>query len=940
MAASSSSSTGLRLSVKELGITPTSSAVGIVPYDVFINFRGCDVRKTLASTLYRTLCGMGLSVFVDYEVSEPGDNIAAEIESAILNSSLYVAIFSKNYARSPWCMAELSLILQTGKTIIPVFYHVEPSDMRLETGGFYAQAFLGYEGNKKRYSSEKLQQWRMALHNVSLYPGYLVKTAEDEKKITETIANSIWKTVKMVPLLVARDTFGLDEVVDEFERSLLESTRSQKVEIVGIVGIGGSGKTTLAKAIYDRYFTSISRSSFISSVRDAKTDLRELQKKLLDELRLKYSSFFTVERGRSVLAGCMSDVRVLIVLDDVDRVDQLDDLMPAKETLGSGSLIIVTTRELGVLTSWGISSIYKMGMMRLPHARKLFCRHAFLQPVPLEGFEDLVEKFLSKCNGLPLWVKVLGGDLYDKSKNYWESQLDKITRILPENIRQCLKISYDSLDQEEQEIFLDIACFFIGEKKSLAIAVWDGSGWNGENSWQVLENKCLVEIDGQNRIRMHDHLRDLGREIAVQHLPHRLISQGEIADILTPSQEITPIRGIMTTTTQFIASSAHEEFPRCSSHFQAPFMECVELMKGVSSLKLLAVTENDFTEEFATLSRDLVWLRWFDFKHSNLPSWLSLVNLRVLELFGTSSLNELWKDNTHAPLQLRELRITTSWGSSLERFPSSISCLKYLKKLSFIGYFGEEFRIERLPEEFCDLQSLEHLELRHCKLMSTLPIRFGELTNLRYIDLCSSEELRMLPDSFKMLRHLQYLDLSGCHRLFELPCHITKQTYLRELHVRDTCLRDAPDTIVQLRNLQTLRIGSPLLKSLPASIGGLSSLTCLEIDDCLKLESLPDSVGHLNQLQYLSIKLLAIMSLPKSICQLTNLQTLEISDCPISELDLVSGNASFMPHLKAISLTKTSLSRISISKERCPELQTLLLQQNDNLVEIEILGQP
>ncbi|XP_059064305.1 disease resistance protein Roq1 [Cryptomeria japonica] len=169
---------------------------------------------------------------------------------------------------------------------------------------------------------------------------------------------------------------------------------------------------------------------------------------------------------------------MLIVLDDVDHEDQLDALLPLKESIGSGSLVNLTTREG--------------------------------DPFPQEGFEDLVEDCIAVCNGLPLSLKVIGAQLYGKkSKDYWVSQVGKIRRILPKEIMQRLKVSYDALDRDEQEIFLDIACFFNGKRRSSAIAVWDGSGWSGLYSWEMLYNKCLVEVDQKERIRMHDHLGDL-----------------------------------------------------------------------------------------------------------------------------------------------------------------------------------------------------------------------------------------------------------------------------------------------------------------------------------------------------------------------------------------------------------------------------------------------
>jgi leucine-rich repeat protein SHOC2 len=87
------------------------------------------------------------------------------------------------------------------------------------------------------------------------------------------------------------------------------------------------------------------------------------------------------------------------------------------------------------------------------------------------------------------------------------------------DIQRRLKISYDGLDEEEKHIFLDIACCFIGEDRDTAIRIWDASGWEGELDFLNLKNKCLVEVDDSNRITMHDHLRDLGRDLAEKEPP-------------------------------------------------------------------------------------------------------------------------------------------------------------------------------------------------------------------------------------------------------------------------------------------------------------------------------------------------------------------------------------------------------------------------------------
>ena len=130
-----------------------------------------------------------------------------------------------------------------------------------------------------------------------------------------------------------------------------------------------------------------------------------------------------------------------------------------------------------MLTNSGIaeSSIYTLKGLNWEHSQELFCSHAFGQPSPAFGFEYVVEKFLDICNGLPLSLKVLGALLcgnYDLE--YWEAQLRKTSKILPNDIQSTLKISYDALDTEEKQIFLDIACFFIGEPRDTVIRIWDG----------------------------------------------------------------------------------------------------------------------------------------------------------------------------------------------------------------------------------------------------------------------------------------------------------------------------------------------------------------------------------------------------------------------------------------------------------------------------------
>lgn len=150
----------------------------------------------------------------------------------------------------------------------------------------------------------------------------------------------------------------------------------------------------------------------------------------------------------------------------------------------------------------------------------------------LAAYKDLVEKFVKVCGGLPLSLQVIGAHVYGRTdRHYWRSVLKKVLKTLPEDIKRRVKISFDSLNSEQKQIFKDIACFFIGKPLCMARRIWEGSGWSAEFAIQTLKDKCLIEIvwcyskefdDNKLCFRMHDHLRDLGRELADELGPLRL----------------------------------------------------------------------------------------------------------------------------------------------------------------------------------------------------------------------------------------------------------------------------------------------------------------------------------------------------------------------------------------------------------------------------------
>ena len=157
----------------------TSSTSTFIPqwnYDVFLSFRGEDTRFNFTDHLYANLIRRGIHTFRDDSLKR-GEEIAPELLKAIEESRFSLVVFSENYARSRWCLDELVKIMKCRKemkqTVVPIFYHVDPSHVRHQTEGF-GEAFSNCKEDTEEMK-EKLQSWRSALTEAANISGEHVK---------------------------------------------------------------------------------------------------------------------------------------------------------------------------------------------------------------------------------------------------------------------------------------------------------------------------------------------------------------------------------------------------------------------------------------------------------------------------------------------------------------------------------------------------------------------------------------------------------------------------------------------------------------------------------------------------------------------------------------------------------------------------------------------
>ena len=177
---------------------------------------------------------------------------------------------------------------------------------------------------------------------------------------------------------------------------------------------------------------------------------------------------------------------------------------------GSGSRIVITTRDKHILDAHGVDQLYEVRGLESEEAFQLFFSNAFKKNLLEEGYWDLSNLVVNYCRGLPLALKVLGSYLYGMTIPQWESALDKLQREPEENIQNVLKISFDNLDRTEKELLLDVACFFEGEDTDFVERILGGM--------RSLNDGCLITFS-DNKIRMHGLIQKMSWEIVRAEFP-------------------------------------------------------------------------------------------------------------------------------------------------------------------------------------------------------------------------------------------------------------------------------------------------------------------------------------------------------------------------------------------------------------------------------------
>ncbi|XP_043725450.1 disease resistance protein RPV1-like [Telopea speciosissima] len=643
-------------------------------WDMFLSF-GKDTRDNFTRRLYEELLRNNVRTFLDDEGLKGGDELAPGLSAAIDESAAYVAVISENYACSR-CLEELAQILERKRRLLPVFYNVDPSNVRRQEGPF-ENPFRYLE---TRHGVDKVQRWRKALEKSGGKKGWDSMNWKDNSQLIQDIIKNILREVNNTPLGVAKHPVGIKFRVEELMKLL--DVKSNEVQVIGFQGMGGIGKTTLAKAVYNKIASEFEHRSFIFDIRETSSQhkgLISLQKQLIHDLFSEKFLANEVSEGIIKIRERVNEKRVLIVLDDVDDASQLDAVAGARDWFFDGSIIIITTRDKKVLRKPFVNEIYEVKELSSIESLQLFSHHAFGKGKPADNFLHLSEQVVSLTGGLPLALEVFGALLFNKKKEMeWVEALEKLRKIQPGNLQEVLMISYNVLDEEEKCVFLDIACLFVKIRmdRESAIDIFKGCGFNAEMVIKDLTEKSLIKIGYDNTLWMHDQLRDMGQMIVrkenlIDPSKHsRLWDQHEIMDVLNFRKGTGETQAIIldfedhkrileskvleskrpSTISNWSPISYLNENFKNAFYFKAEedndqVKLCTKMFQPMINLRLLQINHVNLEGDFKHMPANLKWLQWKGCPLEALPSDFCPWKLAVIDL-SESKIKQVWKQRS------------------------------------------------------------------------------------------------------------------------------------------------------------------------------------------------------------------------------------------------------------------------------------------------------
>ncbi|KAL0889221.1 hypothetical protein Bca101_013204 [Brassica carinata] len=689
--------------------------------------------------------------------------------------------------------------------------------------------------------------------------------------------------------------FFLDEVMNHRIKQLEEMIdfKCDQTQIVGIVGMPGIGKTTLAEEYYARSDDRYVFNKFISDIREMveQRGHHYLENKLLagQELNDEANIF---------------SKKIFLVLDDVSQKKHIEFLLQNRRRIRKGSKIVITTRDKSSIAELS-PDIYVVPPLNDTDAWQLFKDHAFKSGVSSTtgNFSKLTRKFVDYAGGNPRALEELGKELNGKDEAEWVTRLQNLPYQCNINISRELRISYEELTVQQKDAFLDIACFFRSEEENYVKCLLDSECGDVVKE---LADKFFICISA-GRIEMHNLLCAFGKELRSG---ERMCDHRKTATILRDAiqQETKDVRGIfLDTCTETKGIPVDRD--TFTKKFKPMHLRYLKIYDSLCPEKCRAGSPEGLDFPF----EEIRYLHWENIELKELPSDFNPKNLIDLRLPYNKKIDRVWG----AVKELPRLKWVDLSHSTKLTDLSALSRAYGLQRLNLKGCTS----LDKLPEEMGNMKKLIYLNLRECTTLSSLPEKLN-LISLKTIILsgCSSfnkfelisdnlEFLHLdgtiistLPPTIQNFKKLVLLNLKNCTMLESLPDCLNKLKVLEELMLSGCSrLRNFPKIKETMENLQILLLdGTSVEKPLQDQLqmNGLSMLRRLCLSRNNMIKSLQPCISELSNLQWMDLRycknLTSLLTLPP------NLQYLNAHGC-ISLKTVASPLALLLPTEKGPS---------------------------------------
>ncbi|XP_056162262.1 disease resistance protein RPV1-like isoform X2 [Syzygium oleosum] len=700
------------------------------------------------------------------------------------------------------------------------------------------------------------------------------------------------------------------------------------VRIVGIWGEGGVGKTTLAKVIYEQISSRFDSCSFLADIGATAKQLggvRRLQSKLMSDILNREYEVDQVAKGIDFFKGILRNMKVLIVLDDVEVQSHLHEIVGEKlDWFGYGSRIIVTTSIKSVLPEFiprGLAHVYGINVMNNDQALELLRKHALPREFSILYLDEIPNGIMNSVNGIPLLVDVIGSLWYGKRREE-RAALGKLILQSGQDIEKILMVSYKELSKEQREIFLDIACLPADVDGRIASFMWHNPNFRPCDGVDVLHVMSLVKIGKNRELGMHRLLREFGQQIIRKE------------DDLDPGT-----RG------RLCNLELAWKTEKGTDHLNFDARD----FKSMPNIRFLILDCAKVVGDFANVFPNLKWLKWQgctrDFEATNFHveklvildlSWskvtedwggwrkIKMPQLKVLNLAGCADLLISPDLSSFPDLEIlilercsrlmkldpsiRHLRCLTTLNlrfcDELNMLPIDLGHMKALKELLIDGT-----SVQEIPMSMGYMEKLEIFSASNCLQLSHLPDSVRGLTALSVLSL-ENAKITRIPASVEKLGKLRILSLKDCRWIGRLPDSICNlRNSLEELDITGTGISELPNSITCLGRLKVLKMDSCFIRELPREIGNLVNLEELHASHCRSLKgAIPTAIKSLDRLRILRLGHSSISGIPSEIESLSCLQTLDLLRC--NEIQV-------LPELPS------SLTCLRVSSERMEALPDL-----------------